>query len=427
MINSEKGISMFGCKPIKPEEYEPYRTAIEDCFTQKVDGKALYPLAETQAFAKSWSNSGSTDTLGLPIQQKMRILKSLTWVQDSNINVQSTYWMRSSADGRWVGNGMRAGSEVDKVNYSAYVVDLLGGKISTVSANYDPAFFPNNKGFSFMQNNPQTRSDRAWFCNQSLLAQNKDRYNFADFPDLCYADSMGVYQHLSVDPEGNDHIVVRSDNYANDSGGIKVFQDPPAAPFAKATPELEVHVLRETDQKYSKPSSPIKVTMPFEGDFSISPNSKILMSRVASSDGDNANSRVQLGYKLRRMSVVTKPEGKSVDLQDLGTICLKGGKGTMSFNERFFAVHHYTPDADLNPTDPERFKKSKSDVVITDLWSGKSYQITNMNKGQYALYAHFRSDGWLYILIRDVFEQRDHIVASDVALRIGALDPIPDL
>jgi hypothetical protein len=43
-----------------------------------------------------------------------------------------------------------------------------------------------------------------------------------------------------------------------------------------------------------------------------------------------------------------------------------------------------------------------------------------MNPGQYALYPHFRNDGWIYFLVRDTNTDVEHIVASDFALRLPA-------
>ena len=39
-----------------------------------------------------------------------------------------------------------------------------------------------------------------------------------------------------------------------------------------------------------------------------------------------------------------------------------------------------------------------------------------MHAGQYALYPHFRSDGWIYFLVRDKVTNKEYAVASDAAL-----------
>jgi hypothetical protein len=50
-----------------------------------------------------------------------------------------------------------------------------------------------------------------------------------------------------------------------------------------------------------------------------------------------------------------------------------------------------------------------------------------MPGGKFALYPHFRSDGWLYFLVRDTSPDGDNdefIAASDIALRIEKANPI---
>ena len=65
---------------------------------------------------------------------------------------------------------------------------------------------------------------------------------------------------------------------------------------------------------------------------------------------------------------------------------------------------------------------NSSNVYIYDLVTKRKFRITFMNAGQYALYPHFRSDGWLYFLVRDVNKPTsDYLVASDVALRLPSL------
>ena len=39
-----------------------------------------------------------------------------------------------------------------------------------------------------------------------------------------------------------------------------------------------------------------------------------------------------------------------------------------------------------------------------------------MAPGQYALFPHFRSDGWIYAIVRDNGRGREEIIASDAAL-----------
>jgi len=57
--------------------------------------------------------------------------------------------------------------------------------------------------------------------------------------------------------------------------------------------------------------------------------------------------------------------------------------------------------------------------VLVDLSTHKTTVVTHMNPGQYALYPHFRSDGWLYFLVRDTNTGVEHLVASDLALKLA--------
>jgi hypothetical protein len=88
-------------------------------------------------------------------------------------------------------------------------------------------------------------------------------------------------------------------------------------------------------------------------------------------------------------------------------------------------LHHYVgPNdyADLgfaSPQDPafqDMLAKGTSNIVLVDLTTGGHTRITNMHAGQYALYPHFRSDGWIYFLVRDHVTGKEYAVASDAAL-----------
>jgi hypothetical protein len=48
--------------------------------------------------------------------------------------------------------------------------------------------------------------------------------------------------------------------------------------------------------------------------------------------------------------------------------------------------------------------------------SGERKRITNMKPGQYAIFPHWRSDNWIYFLVRDKDSNKEYVVASDAAL-----------
>ncbi len=52
---------------------------------------------------------------------------------------------------------------------------------------------------------------------------------------------------------------------------------------------------------------------------------------------------------------------------------------------------------------------------MLDLLTGVSTRVTTMGPGQYALYPHFRNDGWIYFLVRTLGTTNETVVASDAA------------
>ena len=68
------------------------------------------------------------------VEQTMRVLRDLP---------RTSYWVRSSADGRFVGYGQFTSAAVIDLNKAA------GTPTIQVDARYDPAFFPDNNGVSF--------------------------------------------------------------------------------------------------------------------------------------------------------------------------------------------------------------------------------------------------------------------------------------
>lgn len=57
--------------------------------------------------------------------------------------------------------------------------------------------------------------------------------------------------------------------------------------------------------------------------------------------------------------------------------------------------------------------------MIADLVTGKQLRVTRSRAGVFALYPHFRADGWLYFVVRDMNTRQEYVVASDVAIRMA--------
>jgi Tol biopolymer transport system component len=59
-----------------------------------------------------------------------------------------------------------------------------------------------------------------------------------------------------------------------------------------------------------------------------------------------------------------------------------------------------------------------ANIFLLELATGTVRRITTMQPGQYALYPHFRSDGWIYFIVRDRNRNREWMVAADAALAL---------
>ena len=60
--------------------------------------------------------------------------------------------------------------------------------------------------------------------------------------------------------------------------------------------------------------------------------------------------------------------------------------------------------------------KGTSNIYLVNLATGAKTRVTNMKPGQYAIFPHWRSDGWFYFLVRDKNTNKEYAVASDAAL-----------
>jgi hypothetical protein len=144
---------------------------------------------------------------------------------------------------------------------------------------------------------------------------------------------------------------------------------------------------------------PTIVDSPYEGDSVLSPSSQLVASRLSGPEGRS------LGYVIRRVQAQRFGDTYSINTsQKLATVCVSGAKPNFSFDERFIVTHHY--------------EGGSSNILLIDLMTGMRYTVTNMPMGHYAMFPHFRSDGWFYFLVSDGGENR-YIVASDAALQIA--------
>lgn len=352
--------------------------------TDPKDCLADVPLGADQSYGAGWD---------LPSHGKLRVL--------ADVDYESSYWTRSSPDGRFIAHGVRnvAGS---------YVIDLQRGAMRVpINTAYDPNWFPDNSGFVF-QGGPRNT------CGESVLTSNPASIAMTE-PECANISTIGLYEHVGRALAG-DYFAIDSEFVSDDGGHDATLRDPLAS-FG-STAHLSFIPMIWTGSKYqSKPQ--VTITTPFEGDTVLSPSAKLAITRVA---GPNDK---QLGYVLRK--VVATPSGSSYSIQapEVARYCFAGGKPAFSYDERWIVFHHYVTSADAvalgftGPSDPAfqpYLTQGASNLYLFDPRDGTPIRITNMAPGQYALYPHFRSDGWIYAAIRDTTTNHEYMVASDAAL-----------
>ncbi len=369
-LNATSMMAMFGC----------------GAATDPMQCLASAPYGTDQPYGTGWD---------LPGRGKLRVLADVTY--------RSSFWTRSSPDGRFIGHGVQnvAGS---------YIIDLQrDGFLIPVNAAYDPNWFPDNSGFVF-QGAPRNT------CAQSVLTSNPAQVAMTE-PQCTNLSSIGLYEHVGA-VSGGDHFAIES-RFVSDDGGHSATLRDPYANFSSTAQLGFIPLMYDGTKFAAKP----QVTLPtaFEGDSVISPSAKLVVSRVA---GPNDG---QLGFVLRK--VVATPMGTSYSIQvpEIARYCVNGGKPGFSYDERWIVYHHYvTPtDADAvelgfaNAMDPgftPYRTLGAANVYLLELATGAVMRITNMQPGQYALFPHFRSDGWIYATVRHAAAGHEYMVASDAAL-----------
>ncbi|MEM6992599.1 MAG: hypothetical protein AAF721_18950 [Myxococcota bacterium] len=294
----------------------------------------------------------------------------------TQLDFTTSFWTRSSADGRFVGNG--GGNDVRST-----ITDLQTGKSIGVDAAYDPGFFPDNSGFIY-----QGATGGAGICAQNMLLSD-DHVSF-DEPQCIKASGINLYQHVARGINGGDYFVINS-QFTSDSGDDAV--DPVANFGENATMKFTPMLF---DGSQYKPLDQVIVRSPFEGDSVLSPSGRLVASRLAG-PGGKAH-----GYVVRRVKANTTTTGYEIDIDDeLATVCSPGAKVNFSFDERFMVTHYYEDDV--------------ANLLLIDLATGVRTQITDMPAGHKALFPHFITNGWIYFLAQGPSGER-WVMASDAAI-----------
>jgi hypothetical protein len=383
--NRSERLRMFACAPGQEKA---------QCFEQKdTKGNPIFPEARQTEIGKNWLQD-------FP-EAKIRFLRDLP--------VRTRYWMRTSPDGRFVGNGGSAITDLAPTLRGEPKRDI------TIAAQYDPEFFSDNSGFMFQDSGP-TKSETG-FCSKDILTD--ESVTNIDFTDpRCNAVSggeVGLYQSVGTDLGTGDYLAVFGE-FASNSG---VSTDIDEQPSWFDNSYLSLVKLVHDGTSYDPKDHVLKWT-PYEGDWSVSPSTRMLISRITGVQNDL---RVQLGYNVHLAKPFEEKGRINYLIEHVGAFCQRGGKGRSSFDERMFAYFHYVIPGDFqelgfsSATDPEFLKLlGSSNVYVHDLLTGKTKRVTRMGPNQQALFPHFRSDGWLYFQVWDTELKQRFIVASDASI-----------
>lgn len=429
--NRERGMLMFGCAPGAEKL---------DCFQNKdpLTGQPLFPESRAEVFAAQWTKSYP--------ESNMRILKELKF--------RTSYWIRTSADGRFVGYGGNSDRGVDSVEESSEegswlraaapdaddkadeylgsgIADLQAellpgrpGREIKVAAAYDPSFFPDNSGFAF-----QATPVGAGFCPQSLIEDPQTvKVNFRE-EGCSGTNNIPTYQAVGASLDGSDYLAVTG-RYNSDSGSGGMSEEGEIPGWDKSSYITFTPMIH--DGRQYEALANVTNWMPFLGDFNISPSNELVSARMAGIN--DQNKPAQMGYRFLKVRKIKDGTTYKFDLKEIGSICIKGGKAKFSYDERMFANFHYADKSDYqdlgftradDPRFLEYMAKGTANIYVTDLFTGTSRRVTNMEPGQFALFPHYRSDGWLMFLVFDKNQGKRYVVASDASLRMAQAVPLP--
>ncbi len=367
-VNRQAGMNMYGCGG----SGDP-----RACLSSVAN-------ATSKPYGAGWAAVGT-----------LRVLRELAF--------NTYYWTRSSPDGRFIANGATGGD-------GGVISDLQTNKDIRVKAAYDPGFFPDNRGWVF-----QGTPIGSGFCTMGLLTSDPDRIDFSE-AQCSSPGTVSLYQHLGQGLGGGDYFVINSQNTADSASGV-ITKDPNAG-FA-ATAQIKITPMIYDGTHYvGKPD--VSTASPHEGDSVLSPSTKLVISRFG-------NETAQLGYVLRKLTTTPSGASYAISTSEVGRYCVQGAKPAISFDEKYFVTHHYVgPNdwADLgysSASDPAfvaLLQKGASNIILVNIVTGVRTRVTTMKAGQYALFAHFRSDGWFYFLVRDKNTNKEYMVASDAALQL---------
>lgn len=371
-LNRSRGMMMYGCAGA---------TRPQDCL-------ASSPLASDDDIGANRSAIASAH---------LRVLYTAS--------TRSNFWTRSSADGRFVGRGI-------------HVHDLSRDvEMTATGAMYDPAFFPDDSGFVYQPN--------ARMCPMSALTTGTPTsIAITGASSPCAGGSIGLYQHLAASLDGGDYWATSAGNAAWDDGGHSATRtETPRNERWGSTAVTSLSLMANTGAGFTAVGQR-NVSTPLQGDAVISPSSQLLITRFVDDAG------AYQGYILHRLEASHTGAAVMASTHEIARYCIQGAKPAFSYDERYITYHHYLgggahADEDAmelgftgsdDPGFAEYVSRGAANIYVLDLVTGRSVRVTTMGPGQYALYPHFRNDGWIYFIVRTLGTATERVIASDAAL-----------
>ncbi len=317
-------------------------------------------------------------------------------------STRSNFWTRTSADGRFVGRGI-------------HMRDLSrDAAITMTGAMYDPTFFPDDSGFMYQ---PGGR-----MCPMSALTTGTPTaVAITGSTSPCAGSSVGLYQHTGAALEGTDYWASSAGTAAWDDGAHRAtLTETPRNEVWGENAQTTISLMANTGSGFSAVGNR-SITLPYQGDAMMSPSTKLVITRFVDTD------QTYQGFVLNRLVATHTGAAIMVSAHEVARYCIQGAKAAISFDERYAVYHHYIGGgshvdedaqelgfADSNdPGFAEYTTNGASNIYILDMLTGRTRRITNMGPGQYALYPHFRSDGWIYFIVRTLGTAREYVLASD--------------
>jgi hypothetical protein len=268
------------------------------------------------------------------------------------------------------------------------------------------------------------------FCAQSLLEKpTTSVVSFSEPECSNLSAASGLYQTVGQSVEDNsmsDRFIVFSD-WVGDSGSYSASATD-TVPRGGANSAVNVYTAiamgTDVEQGYQVAGPAFKIDTPYRGDTMMSRSGHLLGNRWAygrAADGSQA-----WGYAIEKLDYRLVGGRYQFNLAPLGNVCLKGNKANFSFDERFFTTHHYNEPSDFTSADDPAYRqKGSADIHVVDFLTGEKVKVTKMGPGQFALFPHYRSDGWLYFLVVDNNVNKYYVVGSDWSIRQSEATPTP--